>query len=58
MRRRELIFGIGGAALAWPLAAQAQQAKKVPVIGYMSGGSASFYAAGILPAFRDVEAWN
>jgi putative ABC transport system substrate-binding protein len=23
------------------------------VVGYMSGGSASFYAAGILPAFRD-----
>jgi putative ABC transport system substrate-binding protein len=51
MRRRELILGLGG-TLALPLAARAQQAKKVPVIGYMSGGSASFYA-GILPAFRD-----
>lgn len=47
MLRRSLIIG----TLALPIAARAQQAKKkVPVIGYMSGGSASFYA-GILPAF-------
>lgn len=49
MRRRDLVLGIAG-ALAAPLAARAQQA--TPVIGYMSGGSQSFYA-GILPAFRD-----
>ena len=51
MRRRNVILGIGG-ALAAPLAARAQQRAR-QTIGYMSGGSASFYAARILPAFQD-----
>src|SRR5438876_3917524 len=51
MRRRDLVLGLGTAAVAWPLAGRAQQ-KAMPVIGYLSGGSASFYAA-ILPAFRE-----
>src|SRR5205823_9104002 len=51
MRRRELIALLSATAALRPLAAAAQQ-KPSPVIGYMSGGSASFYAA-ILPAFRE-----
>jgi putative ABC transport system substrate-binding protein len=35
MRRRAFIAGLGG-AVAWPLAAQGQQAAAVPVVGYLS----------------------
>jgi putative ABC transport system substrate-binding protein len=48
MRRREFIVA---GALAPTFVASAQQ-KLVATIGYMSGGSATFYA-GIVPAFRD-----
>jgi putative tryptophan/tyrosine transport system substrate-binding protein len=55
MKRRDFIVLVGGTAIAWPLAAAAQQKGKLPLIGVLNPGSTDVPgAAGFYHGLREL----
>ena len=52
--RRELLAALGGAAVAWPLAARAQQ-PGMPVVGYFTLGAPEQSASYVAPFRRGLS---
>jgi putative tryptophan/tyrosine transport system substrate-binding protein len=53
MRRREFI-GLIGSTAAWPLAARAQQPKKIPRLGYLGAGLPNEYSESFFRSLREL----
>ena len=55
MQRREFIGLVGGAVAAWPLAARAQQPKKIPRLGYLASSAPNNeYAEAFFQSLREL----
>src|SRR5262245_60755489 len=54
LQRREFIALVGGAAVGWPIAAQAQQGVKVYRIGFLSAGVTPKYWSNFVGGLREL----